>query len=64
MHGKTLIKTLVSKKYFIPLALLLWLLVALSFTLLIPRADAYDPATGCPANNDEALEGVNSPQRF
>jgi hypothetical protein len=60
MHGKTL----VSKKSFIPLALLLWLLVALSFTLLIPRADAYDSGTGCPANNDEAKAGVNSPQRF
>jgi|SRR5215212_1224250 len=70
MHGKTLvktlasIKTLVSKKYFIPLALLLWLLVALSFALLIPRAEAYDSETGCPANNDEALAGVNSPQRL
>jgi hypothetical protein len=57
-------KALVSKKFFIPLALLLWLLVSLSFTLLIPRAEAYDPATGCPANNDEAMDGVYSPNRF
>jgi hypothetical protein len=58
------VKTLLSKKSFIPLALLLWLLVVLSFTLLIPRAEAYDSATGCPADNDEAMAGVNNPQRF
>jgi hypothetical protein len=57
-------KALVSKKVFIPLVLLLWLLVSLSFTLLIPRAEAYDPDTGCPANKNEAMEGVHSPQRF
>jgi hypothetical protein len=50
-------KALVSKKVFVPLALLLWLLVSLTFTLLIPRAEAYDPATGCPSNNTEAMEG-------
>ncbi len=58
------VKTLASKKFFIPLALLLWLLVALSFTLLIPRAEAYDPTTGCPSNDTEAMEGVYSPQRL
>ncbi len=57
-------KALVSKKFFVPLALLLWLLVSLSFMLLIPRAEAYDPATGCPSNKTEAMEGVYSPQRF
>jgi hypothetical protein len=57
-------KALVSKKFFIPVGLVLWLLVSLSFTLLIPRAEAYDPATGCPSNDDEAMEGVWSPSRL
>jgi hypothetical protein len=57
-------KALLSKKFLIPLALLLWLLVSLTFMLLIPRAEAYDPTTGCPSNKTEAMEGVYSPQRF
>jgi len=61
-----LTKSLVfDKKFFIPLALLAWLLVSLTFTLLIPRADAaYDPSNGCPSSNDEAMDQVYSPQRF
>jgi hypothetical protein len=57
-------RALVSKKVFVPLALLLWLLVSLTFMLLIPRAEAYDPTTGCPSNKTEAMEGVWSPNRF
>ena len=53
------------KKFFIPLAVLAWLLLSLTFTLLIPRADAaYDPSNGCPSSNDEAMDQVHSPQRF
>ncbi len=57
-------KALVSKKFFVPLALLLWLLVSLTFMLLIPRADATDPTTGCPSDETEAMDQVYNPQRL
>lgn len=57
-------RNFLAPKFFVPLALLLWLLVSLTFMLLIPRAEAYDPTTGCPSNDTEAMEGVYSPQRL
>ncbi len=61
---KPMRRNFLAPKFFVPLALLLWLLVSLTFMLLIPRAEAYDPTTGCPADNTEAMEGVWSPDRF
>ena len=63
MHGKS--SALFQRKIIVPSALLAWLLVSLTFTLLVPRADAaYEAATGCPSNNDEAMDQVYSSQRF
>jgi hypothetical protein len=51
-------------KFVVPLMLLAWLLVSLSFTVLIPRADATHTNTACPHNNTEAMTDVYSPERF
>ncbi len=53
-----------NKKLIVPLVLLVWLLVSLSFTVLIPRADASHYPNGCPPNEAEAMQGVYSPERF
>jgi hypothetical protein len=51
-------------KYTVPLVLLAWLLVSLSFTVLIPRAEADHTDWACPHNNTEAMTDVYSPERF
>jgi hypothetical protein len=53
-------------KIVVPLVLLVWLLVSLAFTVLIPRADAFAQNTtgGCPGNEAEAMTEVYSPERF
>jgi hypothetical protein len=52
-------------KIVVPIVLLVWLLVSLAFTVLIPRADAFaQNTTGCPANEAEAMTEVYSPERF
>lgn len=65
MQGKSL---KFNTKYLVPLVLLAWLLVSLSFTVLIPRADATHVVNGstraCPHNNTEAMTDVYSPERF
>ena len=62
MQGKSLV---FRKKFLVPLALLAWLLVSLTFMLLIPRADAaYVASNGCPSDDKEAMDQVYSPQRF
>ena len=61
MWGKAL---KLNKKLIIPLVLLVWLLVSLSFTVLIPRADANHSSSACPHNEAEAMTEVYSPERF
>jgi hypothetical protein len=65
MQGKSL---KFNTKYVVPMVLLAWLLVSLSFTVLIPRADATHVVDGstraCPHNNTEAMTDVYSPERF
>jgi hypothetical protein len=57
-----------NKKPIVPLVLLVWLLASLSFTVLIPRADANHVVDGstraCPHNDAEAMTDVYSPERF
>ncbi len=51
-------------KFFVPLVLLLWLLLALPLWLLVPPAEAQDTDPACPSSSEDPLAGVHSPSRL
>jgi hypothetical protein len=51
-------------KFFVPLALLLWLLVSLPLWLLIPRVEAQATDPSCPSPSEDPLAGVHHPSRL
>lgn len=57
-------RELLEPKFFVPLAILLWLLVSLPLWLLAPRAEAQATDPDCPAASEDPLAGVRNPTRL
>lgn len=57
-------RTFLLPRFFVPLALLLWLLVSLPLWLLVARAEAQATDPACPSSSEDPLAGVHSPSRL